>query len=189
MNNWMRKIRVNILVETKRLIVIGGIIAIIAAAAVVASREGIGPNLSGLPEYKILSLDKNVSALYDEEGNLWGKWGAGEINATEFSLKSQLSIGELNRYAEQIDPEKVPEEWKETYSNYKSYILILRDAFQKSHEFAVLKERGNLTDVEEYYRQQEISAMFQQASETLQASKSAWPVAARQNVPGFRGFP
>ena len=160
-----------------------------AVATVVAGRGGIGPNLSELPEYKILSIDKNVSSVYHEEGNLWDIWSVGESNATEFQLRSRLAGGEQNRYAERIVPEKVPEEWKEPYDNYKSYLLILRDAFQKSLEFAVLKERNNITDVQEYYEPQEISAMFKQNSETLQASKSAWPMSGRQSVPGFRGFP
>jgi len=176
-------------VEKKQLIVIGGLVALIGVIAVVASRGGIAPNLSELPEYKILSIDKSVSALYNNESALWDKWGAGEINATEFSLKTRLAVGELNTFAVQIDPEKVPDEWKETYNNYKSYLLILRDAFQKSDEFAVLKARNNMTDVQEYYRQQQLSQMFKQASDSLQASKSAWPVTSRQSLPGVRGVP
>ena len=58
------------MVETKRLIAIGGVIAVIAIAAFIGSRGGIRSTLSDLPEYKILSINKIVTTLYDDEATL-----------------------------------------------------------------------------------------------------------------------
>jgi len=177
------------LVETKRLIAIGGVIAVIAIAAFIGSRGGIRSTLSDIPEYKILSINKNVTTLYDDEATLWENWISGQIGATEFASKSQFRVDQLTRFLVEIDPEKVPEEWKQAYDYYRSYVSILRDSFVKSQEYALAKERNNLTDDQDYYMQQQISGMVQQASDTLQASMSSWPVPRRGSLmPSFQGL-
>lgn len=172
------------MVRNEKLIIGVAVIAVIVVAGyTIISSGGLGSQLAELPEYKLLRINKEVTAIYDEEFNLWDKWSNGEISATEFSSRSQISVAKLNGYIEQVDPEKVPEEWKKAYDYYKSYILLLSDAFEKTHQFAIAKERGNLTAAEEYATQQEISFILQRAFETLDVSMQAWPVPPQSLMP------
>ena len=164
------------MIRAKILVGVGVAAVLIVGFFLLSPRGQVTPILSGSYEYKLLKINGESTRIREDGITLWTSWANGNITVQEYTNQSKVLLARLDGLIAQMNSMNVSAQWEEAYSNYKSYLLAMKDAFTIMPQFAVEVGAGRLSPAEEAYALRQIDGIQKEADQYFQSSWSSWPL-------------